>query len=45
MNVHTTSTLLQLAFYLVNYAERSKIVPFIPASQASLTINGETMAR
>jgi hypothetical protein len=31
--------------YLDNYAEPSKIVPFIPASKASLTVNGETIAR
>ena len=31
--------------YLDNYAEPSKIFPFLPASQASLTINGETIRR
>ena len=31
--------------YFVNYEEPSKIVPFIPASQDSLTIDGETITR
>jgi hypothetical protein len=28
-----------------NFAEPSKIVPFVPASQASLTINSKTITR
>jgi hypothetical protein len=31
--------------YLDNYAEPSKIIPFIPPSQASLTIKGQTITR
>jgi hypothetical protein len=31
--------------FLDNYAEPSKLVPFIPASQASLSIHGETITR
>jgi hypothetical protein len=43
MNVHANT--LVTADYLDNYAEPSKILPFIPASQASLTINGKTITR
>ena len=42
MNVHADAL---AADYLNNYSEPSKIVPFIPASKASLTINGETITR
>ena len=31
--------------YLNNYSEPSKIVPFTPASKASLNIHGETITR
>lgn len=31
--------------YLDNYAEPSKIIPFIPTVQANITINGETITR
>jgi hypothetical protein len=41
----STLTPLQLDILTTNYAEPSKIAPFIPAPQASLTINGETIAR
>jgi hypothetical protein len=42
MNVHADAMATD---HLDNCAEPSKIVPFIPASQASLTINGKTIAR
>jgi hypothetical protein len=42
MNVHADSLATD---FLDNYAEPSKLVPFIPASQASLTIHGETITR
>ena len=42
MNVHADALATD---YLDNYAEPSKLVPFIPASQASLTIHGETITR
>jgi hypothetical protein len=42
MNVHTDHLATD---YLNNYADPSKIAPFIPASIASLTINGETITR
>jgi hypothetical protein len=42
MNVHADSLATD---FLANYAEPSKLVPFIPASQASLTIHGETITR
>ena len=38
MNVHVNALTTD---YLNNYSEPSKIVPFIPASKASLTINSE----
>jgi hypothetical protein len=42
MNVHADDLATD---YLDSYAELSKPVPFIPASQASLTIHGETVTR
>jgi hypothetical protein len=42
MNVHADSLATN---YLDNYATPSKLVPFIPASQASLTINSKTITR
>jgi hypothetical protein len=42
MNVHANSLATD---FLDNYAEPSKVVPFIPASQASLTIHGEAITR
>jgi hypothetical protein len=42
MNVHADHLATD---YLENYAEPSKIIPFIRPSQASLTINGETITR
>jgi transcriptional regulator of met regulon len=42
MNVHADALATD---YLDEYAEPSKLVPFIPASQASLTIQGETITR
>jgi hypothetical protein len=42
MNVHADSLATD---YLDNYADPSKLVPFIPASKASLTIDGETITR
>jgi hypothetical protein len=42
MNVHADSLGTD---FLDNCAEPSKLVPFIPASQASLTIHGETITR
>ena len=41
MNVHANALAID---YLSNFAEPSKIVPFIPASKARLaTIKGETI--
>jgi hypothetical protein len=42
MNVHADHLATD---YLENYAEPSKIIPFIRPSQASLTINSETITR
>jgi hypothetical protein len=42
MNVHADSLATE---YLDNYSARSATVPFIPASQASLTIDGVTITR
>ena len=42
MNIHADSLATD---YLDNYADPSKIVPFIPASQASLSIRGVTITR
>jgi hypothetical protein len=42
MNVHADALATD---YLDNYADPSKLVPFIPASQASLTIHGTTITR
>jgi hypothetical protein len=42
MNVHADHLATD---YLDNYAEPSKIIPFIRPSQASLTIQGETITR
>jgi hypothetical protein len=42
MNVHADHLVTD---YLDNYAEPSKILPFIRPSQASLTIQGETITR
>ena len=42
MNVHADALATD---YLDNYSESSKIIPCIPASKASLTINGEAIAR
>jgi hypothetical protein len=42
MNVHADSLATD---FLDNCAEPAKLVPFIPASQASLTIHGETITR
>jgi hypothetical protein len=42
MNVHADSLATD---FLDNYAKPSKLVPFIPPSQASLTIHGETITR
>jgi hypothetical protein len=43
MNVQADK--LATDYHLDNYAEPSKIIPFIPPSQASLTIKGETITR
>jgi hypothetical protein len=42
MNVHADSLATD---FLDNHAEPAKLMPFIPASQASLTIHGETITR